>query len=70
MKKKIAAFFMAASVASCMSGCSTASTVNHNLSKDANEFNVYRRITIINFSSEHRPSFTWHLAIIVPTNWW
>jgi site-specific recombinase XerD len=48
MKKKIAAFFMAASVASCMSGCSTASTVNHNLSKDANEFNVYRRITVTN----------------------
>ena len=39
---------MAASVASCMSGCSTASTVNHNLSKDANEFNVYRRITVTN----------------------
>ena len=48
MKKKIAAFFMVASVASCMSGCSTASTVNHNLSKDANEFNVYRRITVTN----------------------
>ena len=32
------------------SGCSssTASTVNHNLSKDANEFNVYRRITVTN----------------------
>ena len=48
MKKKIAAFFMAASVVSCMSGCSTASTVNHNLSKDANGFNVYRRITVTN----------------------
>lgn len=48
MRKKIAAFFMAASVASCMSGCSTASTVNHNLSKDASEFNVYRRITVTN----------------------
>ena len=48
MKKKIAALLMVASVASCMSGCSTASTVNHNLSKDANEFNVYRRITVTN----------------------
>ena len=48
MRKKIAAFFMAASVASGVAGCSTASTVNHNLSKDANEFNVYRRITVTN----------------------
>lgn len=32
------------------SGCSfsTVSTVNHNLSKDANEFNIYRRITVTN----------------------
>ena len=48
MKKKIVAFFMAACVASGVAGCSTASTVNHNLSKDANEFNVYRRITVTN----------------------
>ena len=33
MKKKIAAFFMAACVASGVTGYSTASTVNHNLSK-------------------------------------
>ena len=39
---------MAACVASGVAGCSTASTVNHNLSKDANEFNVYRRITVTN----------------------
>ena len=48
MRKKIAAFFMAACVASGVADCSTASTVNHNLSKDANEFNVYRRITVTN----------------------
>lgn len=29
-------------------GCSTAHTVNHNLSKEANEFNVYRKITVTN----------------------
>lgn len=29
-------------------GCSTADTVNHNLNKEANEFNVYRRITVTN----------------------
>lgn len=31
-----------------MAGCSTAHTVNHNLSKDANEFNIYRKITVTN----------------------
>ena len=29
-------------------GCSTADTVNYNLNKEANEFNVYRRITVTN----------------------
>ena len=29
-------------------GCTTADTVNHNLSKEANEFNVYRKITVTN----------------------
>lgn len=31
-----------------LSACSTADTVNHNLNKEANEFNVYRRITVTN----------------------
>lgn len=35
-------------MAFCMCGCSTADTVNHNLNKEANEFNVYRRITVTN----------------------
>ena len=50
MKNKILAFMVAFCVALGASGCSssTASTVNHNLSKDANEFNVYRRITVTN----------------------
>ncbi len=48
MKKKILAFGMALSVMLGMAGCSTAHTVNHNLSKDANEFNIYRRITVTN----------------------
>ena len=29
-------------------GCSKASTVNYNLSKDANNFNIYRKITVTN----------------------
>ena len=48
MKKKILAFGVALSVMLGMVGCSTAHTVNHNLSKDANEFNIYRRITVTN----------------------
>ncbi len=48
MKKKILAFGVALSVMLGMEGCSTAHTVNHNLSKDANEFNIYRRITVTN----------------------
>ena len=48
MKKKILAFGVALSVMLGILGCSTAHTVNHNLSKDANEFNIYRRITVTN----------------------
>lgn len=48
MKKKILAFGVALSVMLGMAGCSTAHTVKHNLSKDANEFNIYRRITVTN----------------------
>lgn len=35
-------------MALCVCGCSTAATVNYNLSKEADEFNVYRRITVTN----------------------
>ena len=48
MKKKILAFGVSLSVMLGMVGCSTAHTVNYNLSKDANEFNIYRRITVTN----------------------
>ena len=48
MKNKILAFMVAFCVALGTSGCSTADVVNENLSKDANEFNVYRRITVTN----------------------
>lgn len=30
------------------SGCSQAGTVTHNIQKDANKFNVYRKITFVN----------------------
>lgn len=35
-------------MALCVCGCSTADTVNYNLNKEADEFNVYRRITVTN----------------------
>lgn len=31
-----------------LSGCSQAQTVTHNIQKDANKFNVYRKITFVN----------------------
>lgn len=48
MKRKIAAIILSVMLGVGMTGCSTADTVNANLSKDANEFNVYRRITVTN----------------------
>ena len=35
-------------MALCVCGCRTADTVNYNLNKEADEFNVYRRITVTN----------------------
>ena len=32
----------------CICSCSTVDTVNYNLNKEADEFNVYRRITVTN----------------------
>ena len=48
MKKKLFLLFIMAVMVVGLVGCSTASTVNHNLNKEANEFNVYRRITVTN----------------------
>ncbi|MBR9935988.1 hypothetical protein KE513_00330 [Oscillospiraceae bacterium Marseille-Q3528] len=48
MKSKIVAIMMAGMMAVGLAGCSTADTVNANLSKEANEFNVYRKITVTN----------------------
>lgn len=48
MKKRIIAITLAISAVVGAVGCTTADTVNYNLLKDANEFNVYRRITVTN----------------------
>lgn len=39
---------LAIAMMSGVCGCSTAETVNYNLNKEADEFNVYRRITVTN----------------------
>ena len=51
MKKKIIIFIMALLLPLSMvliSGCSQAETVTHNIQKDADRFNVYRKITFVN----------------------
>lgn len=48
MRKKIVAILMIVCMVLGLTACSTADTVSHNLSKEANEFNVYRKITVTN----------------------
>ena len=48
MRRKIAAIMLTVMIAAGLAGCTTADTVNANLSKEANEFNVYRKITVTN----------------------
>ena len=48
MKKKIIAVMFFAMVAVSLSGCSEASRVSSNLSKEADNFNDVRQITVIN----------------------
>lgn len=48
MKKKFLALGMTICIALGMVGCRTAYVVNHNLSKDGDEFNLYRKITVTN----------------------
>lgn len=48
MRKRITAILLSGIIALGLAGCTTADTVNHNLSKEANEFNVYRKITVTN----------------------
>lgn len=48
MKKKILLFAIMICTAFGMTGCRTADVVNHNLSKEGDEFNLYRKITVTN----------------------
>lgn len=45
MKRTIAALLSAAVL---LTGCNSAERVNHNLSRQANEFNVFRKLTVMN----------------------
>ena len=46
--KKLTAVLLFGIMATGVTACSTASTVNYNLNKEADEFNVYRKITVTN----------------------
>ncbi len=48
MSKIILIAMLTTALALSTCGCSTADTVNYNLNKEADEFNVYRRITVTN----------------------
>ena len=48
MKKKLLALGMTICIALGMVGCRAADVVNYNLSKDGDEFNLYRKITVTN----------------------
>lgn len=54
MKKKILVFIMVLIMPLSMFlfvGCSQADTITHNIQKDADKFNVYRKITFVNLYS-------------------
>jgi protein 64 protein len=48
VKKKIAAIMMAALLACVLCSCREADKVSHNISKEADNFNVTRRLAVIN----------------------
>jgi len=49
MKKKVLALIMSAALCcSMLAGCTEADQVSHNISQEANNFNVTRRLTVIN----------------------
>lgn len=48
MKKKVLALTMIVLIILGLVGCTTADTVSYNLSVDANEFKVYRKLTVTN----------------------
>lgn len=56
MKKKIAAIVMAVLIACTLCSCREADKVSHNISKEADNFNVTRRLAVINARTD-KPVF-------------
>lgn len=52
MRNKFAAFWVFLVIALAVSGCTQAERVSHNVSKEADNFNVMRRLTVINARSD------------------
>lgn len=48
MKKTLRVVIIMAIIAIATVGCTTSETVNYNLNKEADEFKIYRRITVTN----------------------
>lgn len=48
MKKKLSIVMVMIIMVAGLTGCRTSDVVNRNLSKDADEFNLYRKITVTN----------------------
>lgn len=56
MKKRIALALVLIVMAAMLAGCNQAARVSHNLSKEANQFNVTRRLAVINARTD-KPLF-------------
>ena len=56
MKKRIAMALILIVMAAMLAGCNQAALVSHNLSKEANQFNVTRRLAVINARTD-KPLF-------------
>jgi hypothetical protein len=52
MKKRIFTWMILATLILSMTGCTEASQVSYNVSKEANNFNVTRKITVVNVRSD------------------
>lgn len=52
MKKAAALLCAAAVMVNCLGGCTQAERVNHNLTKEADNFNVSRRLVAINMRTD------------------
>ncbi len=56
MKKIVAVILLVTMCVSCLTGCTEASQVSYNVSQEADNFNVIRRLTVLNARSD-KPMF-------------